>query len=130
MKIKFWGGSSLPMYGNFVPDLHLEIDGEHWVVMDGPKLVRLGDVQEISVPLTVAEIELLDSALDSFEYWEHRDQLPHDSGNITVEDDQDYEAQVTLGGRLDEDEMESADEAWEAVKDARALARKLFEART
>ena len=85
-------------------------------------------MSNITITLTPAEVELLDSALDSYEYWEHRDLLPHDSGYITIQDDQDYERQVTLGGQLDEDETEAADEAWEAVKAARALASKLHTA--
>jgi len=84
-------------------------------------------MQEITLTLTVDEIELLDSALDSFEYWEHRDQLPHDSGSITIIDQDDFYEQRVAGAILDEEEV---DEAWEAVKAARALARKLFVART
>jgi len=79
----------------------------------------------ITVELTPDELELLKSALDSFEYWEHRDELPHDSGFITIIDDQDFETQITLSGRLDEDEIESAQEAWDEVKAARALDAKL-----
>ena len=74
------------------------------------------------VDLSVAELGLLGEALDSYEYWEHRDQLPHDSGFITVMDDQDMDA---VFADSDEDEVEAASEAWAAVKAARALATKL-----
>jgi len=80
---------------------------------------------KITIELDAAELALLREALDSYEYWEHRDELPHDSGFITVIDDQDYEAQVTLGGRVHDEDMEAADEAWAAVKAARALDAKL-----
>jgi hypothetical protein len=49
MKIRFWGMTSLPMYGNAVEELHLEINGKHYVVREDengePKLIEAdGDV--------------------------------------------------------------------------------------
>lgn len=43
MTIRFWGGYGLPMYGATVEEIHLEIDGQHYVVKADengkPKLV-------------------------------------------------------------------------------------------
>lgn len=77
---------------------------------------------EVLVALTGDEIGLLREALDSYEYWEHRDTLPHDSGFITIMDDDDFEAQRKSYTGEDGEEMR---EAWEAVKAARALEKKL-----
>ncbi len=76
----------------------------------------------ITVTLTVEELELIDSALDSYEYWEHRDELPHDNGHITIENEDDFDAQIVGYDEEDHGEMR---EAWKAVKAARALADKL-----
>ena len=35
MKIRFWSSTSLPMYGSTVEELHLDIDGDHFVVESG-----------------------------------------------------------------------------------------------
>jgi hypothetical protein len=76
---------------------------------------------EVEVALTRSDVALLRSALDSYEYWEHRDELPHDSGYITVQDDADFEAQCGVANG-------DANAAWFAVKQARALESKLADA--
>lgn len=78
----------------------------------------------VKIELTPDEIGLLIDALDSYEYWEHRDLLPHGSGFITVMDDEDFERQVVLGGG-DQDEIDAAVEAWQCVKEARKLTDRL-----
>jgi len=83
--------------------------------------------EAVTLTLTLEELILLDEALDSYEYWEHRDQLPHDSGAVTIIDHDDFLQQRVDGLVADEEEV---DEAWGAVKAARELARKLFVART
>jgi hypothetical protein len=80
--------------------------------------------RRITVVLTETELGLLIDALDSYEYWEHRDELPHDSGNITVLDDDDFEQNVRPN--VFDDEAEEVQEAWEAVKASRALEDKLM----
>lgn len=65
-----------------------------------------------SIDLSPEEIGILRSALDSAEYWEHRDQLPHDSGYILDPEPEDLEA-------------EEAREAWEEVLAIRALDERL-----
>jgi len=32
MKIRFWSTTPLPMYGTTVEEIHLDIDGDRWVV--------------------------------------------------------------------------------------------------
>jgi hypothetical protein len=68
----------------------------------------------MNIDLNPAEIALLRSALDSAEYWEHRDQLPHDSGYITDPEPEDLED-------------EEAREAWDEVQALRALDARLYE---
>lgn len=79
-------------------------------------------MNERAVTLTMGEIALLQEALDSYEYWEHRDYLPYNSGHIMVMDDQDFEAHLR---RADESLRESMREAWAEVKAARELTDKL-----
>lgn len=51
MKIRFWGGTSLPAYGNTVEEVNLDIDGERYVVREGkngrPVLVGGNDTEKI-----------------------------------------------------------------------------------
>jgi hypothetical protein len=62
----------------------------------------------MTIDLSPEEIGLLRSALESAEYWEHREQLPHDSGFITDPEPEDLRD-------------EEAREAWEEVLALRAL---------
>ena len=71
------------------------------------------------IDLAPEEIELLLSALDSAEYWEHKDQLPHNSGYIL---DPEY---MVDAPKMDEEALE----AWEEVKRLRAIAERLQQLR-
>lgn len=66
------------------------------------------------VELSPEEIELLCSALESAEYWEHKDVLTPDSGYI-------------MDPTPEELEFEDVAEAWEEVQAMRALAERLAE---
>jgi len=76
----------------------------------------------IAVELDTHELVVLIEALDADEYWSHRDDLPHDSGYISVIDDADY---AEYRAQLDPDDHATADEAWASVKRLRALASRL-----
>lgn len=65
-----------------------------------------------TIDLTEREIVVLRSALDSAEYWEHKDNLDHDSGYI-------------LDPEPGSEEEQS--EAWEEVLEIRALDARLAE---
>lgn len=66
-----------------------------------------------TIDLSAEEVALLRSALESAEYWEHKDDLPHDSGYILDPN------------MLDPDEYDieeiTASEAWAEVLALRAL---------
>ena len=70
-----------------------------------------------TIDLALEEIAILRSALDSAEYWEHKDDLPHDSGYILNPD------------MLDPDDYDIAElkasEAWVEVLALRALDERL-----
>ena len=66
------------------------------------------------IDLSPEEIAILLSALDSAEYWEHKDALPHNSGYIL--DPEDYEIE----------ELKES-EAWAEVLAIRALDTRLME---
>lgn len=74
----------------------------------------------MNINLTVEEIETLIEALDSVEYWEYRDILPHDSGSIL---DPTY---MVDPPELDEEQLA----ALEDVRAIRALADRLQKALT
>ena len=67
-----------------------------------------------SIELSPEEIAILRSALDSAEYWEHKDALPHNSGYIL--DPEDYEIEGL-----------KESEAWAEVLAIRALDTRLME---
>jgi hypothetical protein len=65
-----------------------------------------------TIDLKPEEIAILRSALDSAEYWEHRDQLPVNSGYVLDPDPEDLKD-------------ESVRDAWEEVQALRALDERL-----
>jgi hypothetical protein len=67
-----------------------------------------------AINLNAEEIAILRSALESAEYWEHRDVLPHDSGYILTPDPEDIEDP-------------NARESWEEILAMRALDERLRE---
>lgn len=74
------------------------------------------------VDLAPDEIYLIREALESAEYWEHRDQLQHDSGYITDP------TQADNGEWIDSDDNpldEEAQAAWASVLALRAVDTKL-----
>jgi len=64
-----------------------------------------------AIDLSPEEIAILRSALDSAEYWEHKDVLPHNSGYILDP------AFMVEAPEMDEEQRE----AWDAVLALRAL---------
>lgn len=72
------------------------------------------------IDLSEREIEVLRSALDSAEYWEHKDQLPHNSGFILDPD-------MLVDHTQEEIDAIKGSEAWQEVQEIRALDARLRE---
>lgn len=69
------------------------------------------------IDLSPEEVTLLRASLDSYAYWEHRDELPHGSGFIYDPDNLDPD-------EYDIEELKSS-EAWKEVQAALALDERL-----
>jgi hypothetical protein len=83
-----------------------------------------GEKPVATVVIDAADIEQILGALDSEEYWDNRDELPHDSGYITIGDNEEF-AEYLEG--LRPEDRDDAQEAWDRVKAGRELQKRLSE---
>lgn len=92
MKINFHSGFGLPMYGTSVEELHLSIDGKHYVVRQGntgPVLVDADATTEsnyLTIGYVAEACELADEAIN---------RLSGLSVEITTADGETFDALIT-----------------------------------
>lgn len=87
------------------------------------KVICMDRNDEVSVRLTIRDVDLLLEGLDAYEYWQLGDVLPRNDGAVFVPGDLDPESDRYWGPKPEPSPVQA--EAIEAVRGCRGLAARL-----